>query len=409
MNLGIKKAWAARIGAVVAVTLLGGVGAYAAGELAWYTGGNATVPDPDNDATLTFYNSSGAAITTGSTAAPFADFVASSDELRNGDNFASLYAYTPSSATAQGAWTGSQLSGTTKFAGPDAVAPTGSVPTDKPFVKGAASHQSLAQYIGANPNTSSASSLANVYELRLRTSSVSKGVGAAYASAFVKVTGATWTKVAAPPLGQADPVGTSVVLGARAITYGTATTIPVTVNETSGSENPAGVAQLFIGATKLSEATLTAAGTAAVPLPLAAFKTAVLPGNRALTVKFVPTNAGSFAPSEATKTYSVARRGVAISLTVTKLPTSRAAGAATIKVATISGLPAPTGYVQLWRKKVGSATIIKVSAPLSAGAKSFSIPKLARGTSWDLRAFYAGSPRYSPGYSAVWKRIRIAS
>ena len=53
MKLGTKKARLGRIGAAAAVTVLGSVGAYAAGELGWYTGGNATVPDPDMPDTAT--------------------------------------------------------------------------------------------------------------------------------------------------------------------------------------------------------------------------------------------------------------------------------------------------------------------------------------------------------------------
>lgn len=399
----MKTKFFSRTAIAVSATLLGGIGVAYAADLDWYSGGNATVADPDSVTTLKFYNASGTAVTSGSTTdASLAAFAAADSDVRSGDSYGTLFAYTPSSTTAPGAWTGTQISGTTKFAGSGAEAGAGSV-SGKQFHKGTSSDTSLADYIVGYPNESSSSNLANIYEIRLRTSSAS-GFGADYASGFVKVSGSTWTQVAAPTLGESEgAIGTTTAPGTKAITYGTATTIPVTVTAASGTTKPVGKVEFLKGATKLGEAAVSATtGIASVPLA----KTALLPGSHALTFKFVPTDANAFEASEASKSYTVAKRSTTTVFTITKAPTSTKAGSATVTVKVTTGLPAASGKVEFRFRKYKSTKVYTSSGTLSStGKRTFTIAKKAKG-SWEYSAKYTGSARYLSSVSA-WKKVTV--
>jgi len=392
-----------RTALAVSATLLGGIGVAYAADLGWYTGGNATVADTDAVTTLKFYNASGTAITTGSTTAkPFAAFAAADNDVHAGDTHGTLYAFTPSATTAPGAWTGAQISDTTKFSGAGAESGPGSV-AGKQFHKGASSDISLADYIAGYPNASTGANLQDIYQIRLRTSSASGGFGARYASGYVKVSGTTWTQVAAPALGQSTVVGTTISPGSKSLTYGTATTIPVAITQASGSVKPAGKVRIFNGSTRLGEAPVSS-GVANVPVA----KTALLPGTYSLLAKFYPADVNAFSASRANKSYTVAKRSVTNTLTITKAPTSRASGSASVVIKASSGLPIPTGKVEFRWRKSGASTFSKVNGTLpSTAKKTFTITKKSKGT-WEFQAKYLGSSRYTTKTTS-WKKVKITS
>jgi hypothetical protein len=397
----MKTTLFSRTALAVSAVLFTGIGAAYAADLGWYSGGNATLADPDSVTTLKFYDDSGNVITSGSTDGPIAPFAAADGTVRAGDTRGTLYAYSPSGTTAPGAWTGAQISNSTKFAGDGGETGPGAV-SGKQFHKAVSSDTSLADYIAGYPNTSAGANLANIYEIRLRTSSGS-GVGADYASGFVKVSGSTWTQVATPTLGESTAVGTTTKPGSKSLTYGTSTTIPVTVIQASGSTAPVGKVTFHKGDTKLGEAAVNS-GIANVPVG----KTSLLPGTYSLTFKFVPTDTNAFAASTATKSYSVAKRSVSASLSIKKAPTSTKSGSAEVKISASSGLPVPSGKVEFRWRKSGSSKYSKTTGTLSStGKKTFTISKKSKGT-WEFQAKYLGSSRYSTKTTS-WKKVKVTS
>src|SRR3954449_12398927 len=180
MKTRVNKAVLAAAGLAVAVTVAGGV-AVGAGADGWYTGGNATVADPDNTGVaLKLYNGAGTEVTSGSTAQPLAAFAAAAGAVRADDTYATLYVHLPESSTAPGAWPGLQVSGTDKFSGAGAVAAPAAL-DGRPYVRTTAEGYTLADVASALPNNETGASFAHVYELRLRTSSPTKGVSTRYA------------------------------------------------------------------------------------------------------------------------------------------------------------------------------------------------------------------------------------
>ena len=113
--------FAAAATGLAAVTLAASAGA---APPPWQQTGN---NDPARVGTLSFYQSDGTQIFSGSTtAAVFASYVLGSDTLRSGDSTATLFAYLPDPAIAPGEWTGSQLTGASAY--PNSHAPARSAP-----------------------------------------------------------------------------------------------------------------------------------------------------------------------------------------------------------------------------------------------------------------------------------------
>lgn len=313
MTITIRKAGALGLGLALVVGL-GGIAS--ADQLDWFSGGNTAAADPDRTSVpLKIYDASGAVVTTGSTSSPIGAFVAADGAVRAGDTYATAFLYRPDSGLAPGAWSGEQATGTTKS---DAAHPASL--DGKPFVVGNATGSlTVADFASAYPTSSSSGDFANVYELRLRTSSQRGGVSDAYASTFLKVSGSTWTVTTAPVPG------------------GTPTTPPTT---------PA------------------------------------------------PTN-----PPPAPPVVKVAPAKVAVK--VSKAPTSKKKGKAKVTVTGVSGRPKPTGRAVITFKKGGSTR--KVTVTLSGGSKSFSVPKLKKGT-WKVTVTYAGDGTY---LSATSKTVTL--
>ncbi|WP_244931308.1 Ig-like domain repeat protein [Nocardioides sp. W7] len=401
MKIRVKKTWVAVLGLTLALSTVGGV-ALGAGADDWYDGDNATVADPDKSAVaLKLYDAAGNQVTTGSTTTPIAAFAAADATVRADDAYASLFVHLPQTSTAQGAWPGVQVSGTDKFSGDGAVTPAPGL-NGKPFVRTTAAGYTLADVKAAFPNPESSPSFAGVYELRLRTSSATKGVSTAYAAAYVKVTGTTWQVTTAPILGsdpnpQLQPVATSVAVAWPAFAYGRAAAVGATVTAASGAAKPSGSVRLVLGAQTLATATLTAAGTATLPVGA----TALAPGAHSLKVVYAGVPNAFVASESVAATVTVAKAaGPKPVLKVTKKPTRKKAGKATITVA------APAGLV----KAGGKATVVltkgkavkKVVVTIKAGKATVKLPKLPKGT-WKVRVDYAGDASYLPAKSKTAK------
>lgn len=398
MKIQAKKTWAAAVGLALAATTLGGVALAAEDPSGWYTGGNATVVDPNKTAVpLKLYNAAGTEITSGSTTTQVASFAAADGSVRTGDDYASLFVHLPQSNTAPGAWPGLQVTGTSKFSGAGAVSAPAPL-SGKPYVATTNAGYTLADVVAALPNNEGGASYQGVYELRLRTSSPSAGVSNQYAAAYVKVSGTSWTLTTSPVLGDSVPptaVATSVVPTWPAkLTYGTAATVAVKVNPASGAAKPSGTVRLVTGSTTLGTATLTSAGTA----NLTVAKTALAPGSRTLKVVYTGV-ANKFVASESPATTIKVAKAATGKPTVklTKKPTRKKGGAATVKVSAASGLAKAGGKVQIVLKKGKTTKKVKPVA-VKSGVAKVKLPKLAKGT-WTVTVVYLGDAHYTKSKS----------
>jgi len=406
MKMTTKKTWAAAVGLALAVSAVGGVALAAENPSGWYSGGNATLADPaKTNVALKLYNASGVEVTSGSTTTPLAAFAAAGGAVREGDTFASLFVHLPQSTTAPGGWPGVQATGTGQFSGPGAVTAPAAL-SGKPYVATTAAGYTLADVIAGLPNNEAGASFAGVYELRLRTSSPTAGVSTEYAAAYLKVSGTTWTLTSSPVLGDSvvvvPPAKTAVATTVTAtvpstLTYGTASSVPVTVAAASGTAKPSGSVRLVSGATTLGTANLSAAGTASFALSA----TALEPGSHALQVVYAGV-ATAFSPSQsAAKTVVVAKAAPgAPVLKVKKAPTTKKGGAATVTVATASGLAKAGGTAQLVLKKGKTTKTVKVT--IKAGVGTAKLPKLPKGT-WSATVTYAGDAHYTSTKSKAVK------
>ncbi|SDD29080.1 Ig-like domain repeat protein [Nocardioides lianchengensis] len=399
MQIRVKKTWAAALGLTVALSTAGGV-ALGAGDDDWYAGDeNVTVPDHDKiAATLKLYNASGTEVTSGTASAPIAAIAAVGSPVRAGDTFGTLYAHQVRSDTAPGAWPGIQVSGTSKFSGEGAIAVPAALVNSPAVDADAPGTSTLADVAGSFTTTGGA--VANVYELRLRTSSPSGGVGTSYAATYVRVDGDTWEVTDNPGEVEPDPepVATSVAVAWPAsLGYGRAATVGVTVTAASGAAKPTGAVRLLQGTRVLATATLTAAGTASLPIA----RTALAPGSRPLRVAYLGATDAFVASTSAVKPYTVAKAasGTPV-LRITKKPTAKKAGKATVTVAVPAGLAKAGGRATVVLTKGKSVTRVVVA--VRSGAASVKLPKLKKGT-WSIRVDYQGDAYYLPAKSKTVK------
>ncbi|MFS0886446.1 hypothetical protein [Aeromicrobium sp. 179-A 4D2 NHS] len=122
-------------------------------------------------------------------------------------------------------------------------------------------------------------------------------------------------------------------------------------------------------------------------------------GTRRLAVTLVPADA-SLSPATSTVTVKVAKAAAAKPrLKVSKKPTRKAKGKATVSVRGVSGGAAPTGKVRL--KLTRGKTNRYVNVSLVKGKRTVALPKLAKGR-WTVRAAYYGNANYTKrGYVKV--------
>ena len=404
MRILKKKTWATAVGLALVATAAGGVAlALPEDPAGWYEGDNATVADPNHlTVPLKLYDAAGTVVTTGSTTTSLAAFVASDGDVRPSDTHATLFVHLPQTGTAPGAWPGVQVTGTDRFTGAGEVAEPGGL-NGKPRVRTTvAGSYTLADVATALPQNSANPEFAGVYELRLRTSSATGGVSDAYAATYVKVTGTTWNIAPAPTLGGGggpEPaVNTSVTpTWPASLKYGTAASVTVAVNPASGAAKPTGVVRLVTGTTTLATANLSAAGTATLALP----KTALAPGARTLKVVY-PGATGTFNSSESTtKGYTVAKATPGKpTFKVTKKPTPKAKGTATVTVSVPSGLLPSTGKLAL--KLVKGSVTKKAKGTVKGGTATVKLPKLPKGK-WVVTIVYSGDTYYLTSTSKAFK------
>ncbi len=160
-------------------------------------------------------------------------------------------------------------------------------------------------------------------------------------------------------------------------TYGTAATVKVTVPNATGSVT-------LKGAGVAKTASLSG-GVATFSLPRT-----LVPGSYALTASYAGTSTA--AASAGTATLKVAKGSVAgATVKVTKVPTSKAKGAAKVTLTAPAGLLTPSGKVTVKLTKGG--TVRTATVTVKSGRATLTLPKLAKG-SWKVVATYSGDARY---------------
>jgi len=269
---------------VVTGTLVAGLAgtAHAAGAPPWEPVGN-----PPEVGGLTFYNSAGQVITSGSTtAAPIAAYVQGSSVARAGDTKATLFAVTPVNGQVPGVWSHEdQLSGSPVY--PNLAAPAALAGSSLPLVTGTSGDETLATDISDNPNSDgSGDGYAGLYVLRLFTSAPGNGSSTNYDEAVVSVSGTTWTLDYSPTTSTTTTLatspaspqfqGTSVALTAT-VTAG----VPGTVAFDDGGTPITGATSVAVGSNGTATADVTG-------LPI---------GSNSLTAVFTPTTGAAFTSS----------------------------------------------------------------------------------------------------------------
>jgi hypothetical protein len=399
MKINNRKRWGAVLGLALVASTVGGFAAAApqfTGDpttLDWYVADQGGVDDPARTtAGLKLYDAAGAEVTTGSVNAALPAFAAAGGTVRADDTHASLFVHAAQSGTAAGSWPGVQATGTDRFTGAGAVSAPAAL-AGKPYVRTAGGYRLsdvVASFASAGQGT-----FGGIYELRLRTSSATQGVGAAYASAFVKVTGDTWAVVAGPEPTQEPAVTQTAVTGPTSAYYGKGFSLTVTVTGSAGS---GGTVTVKKGTTVLATKALDADGVIAVPVT--GLKLA--PGAHALTVAY-----GGTAQAQASQA------GRSITIVRAKSTTTGTLAAATIKASaypkitarvTAPGVPAAT-FTGTFTVYDGTRAIKKVTLKATnLGKLAIVLPKRTRGTHY-LKVVFSGNTKVAASTSAKYKLV----
>jgi hypothetical protein len=180
---------------------------------------------------------------------------------------------------------------------------------------------------------------------------------------------------------QVNAINTTTTVTAPATRYGSAG--HVTVKVTAPGTTPTGKVTLTgVGAART--ATLSSTGTAVFALPRT-----LRPRSYTVTASYTGNDASSV--GHATLRVAKATPGTPV-VKVTKKPTRKKTGKATITVATRAGLAKATGRLTL-TLKLGKKTK-HVTGTLRSGRVTIKLPKLTKGK-WKLAARYAGNTYYT--------------
>jgi len=258
MKLNLRRA----ISSASVLAIAGGVLAASAGIAS-----AATTPpwEPDTQAigTLTFYNSAGAVVTSGTNLSHLFDYaVASSADTTGGTKAAVTFA-APAPGVPTGSWFTNLASTATAFPNAAAPAPIGTSPN--PVVTLSATDANMTAFLGLVP-PQTAPGYANVFQIRVSTSGPG-GVGTgttAYWDADISVnpSAGTWTQVY-----PAVVTPTTTVLTASPSPANTGQTVTLTATESPAA---AGSVDFKNGATDLGSAAVNGSGVATMTTSFAA-------------------------------------------------------------------------------------------------------------------------------------------
>lgn len=396
-----KLRWSGVLGLALVASVLGGIAVAAPSftgdpdSLDWYVGDNASVDDPARTAAgLHLYDAAGAEVTSGSVNAPLPPFAAAGGTVRADDTFATLFVHAARSGSAAGAWPGVQATGTDKFSGEGAVSAPAAL-AGKPYVR-TAGGSTLADAVATFP-ASGQGSYGGVFELRLRTSSPTKGVTDRYASAFVKVTGDQWSVVSGPVVTPPKAVTQTKAVAPAASYWGRAFAVTVTVTGAGGN---GGTVVVRKGTTVLAAKALDADGV--ITLPVAG--TRLAPGTHTLTVVY-----GGTAQTLSSQTTRAIKILPAPSVTVGKLSATTITRTTYPKItARVAATGVPVAYLTGTFTVYDGAKVLKrvTLKAANAGKLTVTLPRLAKGTH-KIRVLYSGNGYVtrsaSPYYTLIVK------
>src|SRR5665213_1218773 len=203
-------------------------------------------PDANSVGSITFTDANGVPVTSGSTSAPIAAFVAGSKLVDVGDTDGSLNVYLPDHTSSPASWSGEAVGLDTVFNPAPASYPTdlkGLITAGKPVIKAGAGDLTPATFAADFPNPSTTGpntatpTFQNIYQLRLFTGTNTSQ----YDSADILISGSTWSLIPNPD----QTVSTTTTISANPATPASTNPAPVTLTSTvtpSGS-----VASGYIG------------------------------------------------------------------------------------------------------------------------------------------------------------------
>lgn len=183
--------------------------------------------------------------------------------------------------------------------------------------------------------------------------------------------------------------GAGVAVSAPATSYGKPAKVTVSVPAAATGK------VTLSGPGVTSQTATVSAGKASFTLPAT-----LTPGSRTVTAAY--SGDGKFQPATATAKLTIAKAKPAARVSVSKRPTSKKPGKAKVTVSGPSAVAKPTGTVTVKFTRSGKKAKT-VTVKLSSGAKSLTVPKLAKGT-WTIQVRYTGDSRYAAlSYTAVAK------
>ncbi|HUC22044.1 MAG TPA: Ig-like domain-containing protein, partial [Streptosporangiaceae bacterium] len=358
MKLNLRRV----ISSAAVLAIAGGVMAAAAGVASAATT-PPWEPDPNALGSITFYNSSGQAITGGSNLANLAAYAEASSADTTGANKAELYFAAPTPGEATGLWFSTLASTATVFPNTSAPAPLNTA--TNPVVALSATDANLTNFI-ASSAAQTATGYANVYQVRLYTSGAG-GIGTLGEGLYwetdilVNPTAGTWS-VEYP----AVQTATTTTLSASPTTgtAGVAETLTATTTAADGTTQ-AGTVEFLNGATVIGTDAVNGSGVATQSFTPAAA------GTDSLSAVFTPTNTGySSSTGTLSQTINPAATPTTTSLTVTQ---DGVAGDDVSLSSTVSPATAP-GTVSWYDN--GSTTPLNATpvTPNGSGVATFDIP-----------------------------------
>ena len=278
--------------------------------------------EPNTVGSLNFYNAAGQQITGGNvTDDPTATYIEGTSTLRAKDTTATLFGYAPVLGQQPGQWSGELLSSSTTY--PNSSAPGSLATATLPVVSGAATDHPIADLITAFPNLdSSVDGYSGIYELRLRTSAPGLPTTATYDSAYIQVTGSTWSVVSPAPTPNTT---TTTLTSSVASPQPLGTSIPLTA--TVAPAVP-GTVQFYNGASAIgSPVTVNASGVATT-------STTALPlGTDSLSAVFTPATTFDYSSSTGNLSYTIN----SATQTLTPTPTIAGTGAVGTTLTAVTG------------------------------------------------------------------------
>ena len=284
-------------GAVVATTagvLLIGAGAAHAAAPPW------EASDPAAVGTLSFYDSSGNQITSGSSGpdAPFAAYAVGSAAVRAGDKSAGLYFANPDPNSQPALWYKEQVGLFTAYPLSSGPASIQTMSQSQPVNKGGNSDQTLDGFRSDLSNPSTASGYDHVVQVRMRTADSNGQQTSSYDTADLLINDAahTWTQIYPSVL-----TTTSTTLTSNPNPSSQNQSVTLTATESAnGGGHPAGSVQFKDGSSNIGSAVaVNGSGVASTST------TTLSVGSHNLSAVFTPTDTSTYSGSTGTATQVV--------------------------------------------------------------------------------------------------------